>query len=206
MLSWQSDGPLGSGWEGPKASADIERLVVMSPEVLLLGPGESVREELLPGAEIIRLEWAEDLEGVDANINRFPGPEPEPRSELNDIPKPEVGLGNAGKTVLYLSRAGGTAGPGTYVDEAIRLAGGTNLVTEPGWFSPDPEWIVSQTPDVVLTSFFDAYESVNAPLARNRAVRTWMEGRERIDIPGRLWPCAGPGLEEAVRIIADGLE
>ena len=203
-LSWQSDGPLGSGWRGPKASADAEVLVAMRPEMLLLGPGETVREEMLPGTQVVSLNWVEDVEGIRGNLDLVPGLVPGPLSITHNLERPRDEPGD--KSVLYLSRAGGTAGPGTYVDEAIRLAGGINLVDQPGWFTPDPEWIVAQNPDVVLTSFFDAYESVNAPTVRNRAVRKWMAGRERIDVPGKLWPCAGPGLGEAVQLIADGLE
>ena len=202
-LSWQSDGPLGSGWTGLKASADAEALVAMQPDVLLLGPGERVREALLPGTDVIRLDWTESLEGVGANLARLPGAVSEPRAPDADPVRPATG--GPEKTVLYLSRSGGTAGPGTYVDAAIRLAGGRNLVTTPGWFTPDPEWIVAQDPDVVLLSFLDAYESVNATLVRNRAVAEFVATRPTIEVPGRLWPCAGPGLDEAVQIIRDGL-
>ena len=52
-----------------------------------------------------------------------------------------------------------------------------------------------------MLSFLDAYESVNAPVARHEAVRRWMEEREQVVVPGKLWPCAGPGLVEAVEII-----
>ena len=197
-LSWQSDGPLGSGWNGRKASADAETLVAMAPDTLLIGPGETVREGLLPDTEIVRLDWAEDIEGVKANFDKLSvsGFRTDATSEpAADAP-----------TVLYLSRAGGTAGPGTYVDAAIAAAGGRNAVGSPGWFTPDPEWIVSQDPDVVVVSFLDAYESVNAPLARNRAVARWLEARAVVEVPGRLWPCAGPGLAEAVRLIGEGVQ
>ena len=202
-LSWQSDGPLGSGWQGPKASVGIERLVAMQPEMLLLGPGESVDETLLPDTRIVSLEWAEDWQGVQRNVSGISEGVGEGRSKVEQIGDRPAETGRP--RVLYLSRAGGTAGPGTYVDEAIRLAGGANIVSEPGWFTPDPEWVVAQEPDVIVTSFFDAYESVNAPAVRNRAVARFIADHPRIDVPGRMWPCAGPGLTHVVETISENL-
>ena len=168
----------------------------MRPEVVLLGPGESVREEVMPDTEVVRLDWAEDVEGVRAN-----------RAKLSAFPdlRQAAQHPESGVSVLYLSPAGGTAGPGTYVDEAIRLAGARNLVTTPGWHTPDPEWLVGEDPDVVLLSFRDAYPSVNTPTVRNRAVAAWVAERRTVEVPGALWPCAGPGLVEAVEIIAEGV-
>ena len=222
-LSWQSDGPLSARAHPRRAWVDAEAVVAMRPEVLLLGPGESVREEVLPGTEVVRLDWAEDVEGVERNLNKLsaspalsrglgPGsPTDWAQARANqtcppqDKPETPGRARGCGRTVLYLSPAGGTAGPGTYVDEAIRLAGARNLVSTPGWHTPDPEWLVGQDPDVVLLSFRDAYPSVNTPTVRNRAVATWVEGRETVEVPGSLWPCAGPGLAEAVEIIAEGV-
>ena len=171
---------------------------MLAPDVLLIGPGETVREELLPDTEIVRLDWVEDFAGVEANVEKL-------SASGHQVVLNTKSAVDA-PTVLYLSRAGGTAGPGTYVDAAIRAAGARNAVTQPGWFTPDPEWVVAQQPDVVVLSFLDAYESVNAPLARNRAVARWLEGREVVEVPGKLWPCAGPGLAEAVRLIAEAVE
>ena len=199
MLSWQADGPLGSPitkQAGHRTGAwrDLETLVALAPDTLLLGPGERIDAALLPGTEVVALDWVEDVEGINANLAKL-GAEP---LRIDAMPP--------AKRVLYLSRAGGTAGTGTYVDAAIRLAGGTNIVDRPGWFTPDPEWVVAQDPDVVVTSFFGGYESVNASGLRNRAVAEFIADTPRIDVPGRLWPCGGPGLAEAVDIIKKGLE
>ena len=221
-LSWQSDGPLSARAHPRRAWADAEALVAMRPEVVLLGPGESVREEVLPDTKVVRLDWAEDVEGVKSNLQKlaaFPGStrdlglaEPDNRSSQPDWTcppqdKPETPdqVRGCGVSILYLSPAGGTAGPGTYVDEAIRLAGARNLVTTPGWHTPDPEWLVGEDPDVVLLSFRDAYPSVNTPTVRNRAVAAWVAERRTVEVPGSLWPCAGPGLAEAVEMIAEGV-
>ena len=203
-LSWQSAGPLGSGWAGPRASSDPERLVALDPARLLLGPGERVPEAVTRGRRVAALDWGEDFEGVARNrgyvaelLNDSPFPDEETVPGSPSVPATPP-------TALYLSRAGGTAGPGTYVDAAIRAAGGRNLVEAPGWFTPDPEWLLAQDADVVVVSFLDGYESATAPLARNRAVQRWLERRRTVEVPGRLWPCAGPGLEQAVEVLREG--
>lgn len=194
QLSWQADGPLGSNPGLPSGAwADAEMLVAVQPERLLLGPGERVAEGLLPETDIVQLDWVETVGGINFNLAKLGG---DPISS---------GAETSGKRVLYLSRAGGTAGAGTFVDEAIRLAGATNIVTTPGWFTPDPEWVVAQDPDIIVTSFYGGYESVNATGVRNRAVAEFIAAHPRIDVPGRLWPCGGPGLANAVEIIRDGL-
>lgn len=217
-LSWQSAGPLGSGWTGPRASSDPERLVALQPDILLLGPGERVRADLLPGTRIVALDWAEDWAGVEANLDkvkaRIPGsrdadpsrprpPGSSPRIGL-DATEPRVAASTR-PSLLYLTRSGSTAGPGTYVDAAMRAAGARNLVATPGWSTPDPEWLLAQDPDIILTSFFDSYESVNARAARHRALRNFIAARPRIDIPGRLWPCASPDFADVVELIRQGV-
>jgi len=173
----------------------------MQPEILVLGPSEHVRDAMLPNTQIVSLDWVEDWDGVLKNVYKIPGLDPGPAEVAT-----QVRNSDNQKSVLYLSRSGGTAGPGTYVDAAIQMAGGENIVTTPGWFTPDPEWIIAQKPDVILTSFFDAYESVNATGLRNAAIAEFITQHQRVDIPGALWPCAGPGLAEAAALIREGVE
>jgi iron complex transport system substrate-binding protein len=102
--------------------------------------------------------------------------------------------------VLYLSRSGGSAGPGTFIDAVITAAGGVNANETPGWHTPAVERTLQFNPDLIVTSFFGSnYAGVSDRAVRHSALRRYLAERPRVDIPGKLWPCAGPGLIEATR-------
>jgi iron complex transport system substrate-binding protein len=66
---------------------------------------------------------------------------------------------------------------------------------------------MSLDPDLIILSFMeDGYESVNAKGLRHKVLRDFMNARPQVNVPGALWPCAGPGLIEAAEMIADGLD
>jgi len=218
-LSWQSRDDLSTATPAqkrlPQAWDDPEKLVSLNADIILLGPGEdrTARRMLANKAvKIVTLNWGEDFDTVRTNARAI--------LQTSDADAYLSGLdvrlselkSRAGKRgvpprILYLSRAGGTAGPGTYVDAAIIAAGAENAVTTPGWFTPDPEALMGYRPDVILTSFFeDGYESINSNGLRHGAVHRFIKGFPRMDIPGRVWPCAGPGLIEAAESIADELD
>ena len=90
---------------------------------------------------------------------------------------------------------------------AITAAGGENIVQAPGWQTLDPETLITLSPDIIMTSFFNSgYESVQAKAIRHTVLVGFIASRPVIDIPGPLWPCAGPDLIDAAELIADGLD
>jgi len=109
--------------------------------------------------------------------------------------------------ILYLARSGGSAGPGTFVDAAIKAAGGKNVLKTPGWITPDPELLIALEPDLIVTSFIDGgYESVQATAIRHKVVKRYIAARPQLHVPGKLWPCAGPGFISAAEMIADKID
>lgn len=205
-LSWQAGSALSTL---PDTAPPLEPLR-NSRELLfgltatpILGPGEvSAR------SDAITLEWGEDFETVRRNLARL-GAETGLNSDevaaqidaLNDLPSPRTA-----PKLLYLSRSGGSAGPGTFVDAAITKAGGVNLNTTPGWHTPTLERILAFEPDIILTSFFDSdYAGVSDRAVRHGALRRFIAARPRIDIAGKLWPCACPGLITATEQINAGI-
>ena len=109
--------------------------------------------------------------------------------------------------VLYLSRSGSSAGSNTFVDEAIKSAGGLNVVKQTGWYKPDAEQMIKYTPDLIITSYFDnGYESVEAVAIRNKVIERFIYFHPVVEIEGGLWPCAGPGLIKAAEKISIALD
>ena len=172
--------------------------------MIVFGPGEGARStSFLENS--VQLNWGEDFETVRSNYQLLG----EHFGFHSDrvIQNLTQRLSKLGETsfrprILYLDRSGGSAGPGTFVDAVITAAGGENLITDKGWVKPNAEYILGLNPDLIVTSYFsDGYESVNALPLRHKALQDYLAGHERIEIPGALWPCAGPGLIEAAEIL-----
>ena len=193
-LSWQSRSALSQTPEHlkslPQADDNPERRLKWSNAVQVSSAG---------GRGDIDLNWGEDFETVWKNLDllssRLNTPDPSEtfKSRLTLLEKPA-----SPPRILYLDRSGATAGPGTFVHAVIGAAGGRNIIINPGWQSLDTETLMSFEPDIILTSFMDSdYAGANDRTLRHAALASKIESLPRIDIPGRYWPCAGPGLVEA---------
>lgn len=194
-LSWQSRSALSQTPEQlrslPQADDDPERRLNWSGAVIISSAG---------GHGDIDLNWGEDFETVWDNLTLLSvnletqNPSKALKSRLMSLKKPATP-----PRILYVNRSGATAGSGTFVNAVIEAAGGTNIIKTPGWQSPDTETLMSFNPDIILTSFMDSdYAGVNDRALRHAALASKIESLPRIDIPGRYWPCAGPGLVDAV--------
>ena len=219
-LSWQSRDALSRAPEDmpalPQAWDNTERLLSLSADFILFGSGEGkTAQKYLAKTDkrSVNLSWGEDFENVFTNLTNIGEAIGEPKQAKRKIDSIKIRLSKLADDpnlekpkILYLSRSGGSAGPGTLVDAAITAAGGQNIMSKSGWFTPDPEYLISLQPDLIITSYFDdGYESVNAVPLRNKTVREFINRHERLDIPGHIWPCAGPHLVEAAEMIHEKL-
>jgi len=180
-LSWQSRDALSLAPETyralPQLWDDPEIILASGAEHIVFGPGE--------GAQARRVSGNPDPVILDIE------------TRLSQLIKP-----NIKPKILYLDRAGASAGSGTFVDAVITAAGGENIIQSSGWSNPDPEILLGLAPDLILTSYFeDGYESINALPVRHAALKAFIARHERLEIPGALWPCAGPHLVTAVEIL-----
>ncbi|MGJ8561997.1 MAG: ABC transporter substrate-binding protein [Alphaproteobacteria bacterium] len=222
-LSWQSRDALSRAPNALKALPQMwdspEKLASTKADLILFGPGEGMSAaKFLEQTDVktYSLTWGEDFDTVMLNISGLGVAAQQTsasqtfnqnvKSRLEDL-KARAEARQEKPRILYISRSGGTAGPGTFIDAAIKAAGAINIFETPGWQTPDPEFLLSLEPDMILTSFFEqGYESVQAKGVRHNIMARYIAARPRIDIPGALWPCAGPGLIEAAELIADGLD
>lgn len=225
-LSWQVDQPVSVApdWARsyPIAWPDAERLLSLRPDFTVFASGEGGRATaLLNRAEYSSFElgWGEDFETVQENTRALGGYLGRARAADDEIEQLEQRLEdlrvrsngrNVSPRVVYLSASGGSAGSGTYIDAAIRAAGGRNVISEAGavgWTRSDPEFVLDLEADIVVTSFFvDGYQSIFYLGSRHSAYDKLLDGVMRIDIPSGYWPCAGPHLIDAAERIADGLD
>jgi iron complex transport system substrate-binding protein len=200
-LSWQAGGALSTA---PRTMTEYPRLwanrevLAQTKMGLVTGPGDPD----FGMAKATALSWGEDFETVAANAaalsDQFDIDVAPLLAELSDLavlPRRETP-----PRILYLSRSGGSAGPGTFVDAVIRAAGGINANATPGWHTPPIERTLGLQPDLIMTSFFGSnYAGISDRSVRHSALRRFLANHPRIDIPGKLWPCAGPGLIDATR-------
>lgn len=114
------------------------------------------------------------------------------RSDLQDLEARVAAFPR--KSVAYV--LGGTppwvAGPGTYIDELLTLAGGDNVFADlEALYAPvSPEEVRSRRIDVVLASGAEAFDTSLAPDARVEVVD------DRLEIPG-------PDLADSARRLAE---
>jgi len=193
-LSWQSRSALSRTPDNlrplPQADNDPERRLKWAGAIEISNAG---------GSGDIDLNWGEDFETVWANLALLSSnldvadPSGALKARLKAIDKPVTA-----PRILYIDRSGASAGPRTFVNAVIEAAGGTNLIQNPGWQSPDTESLILLQPDIILTSFMgSSYAGINDRTLRHAALADKIEALPRIDLPGSLWPCAGPGLVEA---------
>ena len=218
-LSWQSGHALSNVPHNlrnkPKAWDDAERLLALNPTLVVFGPGEGgAAKPVLDkhGIKYVALDWGEGFASVVTNtaiLQKHLLPDDSFLDVFGLIKHQTMQAGALSSLpqILYLSASGGTAGPGTYVDAAIKAAGGRNIITIQGWHTPDVETLVGLEPDLIVTSFFeDGYASVNEAGLNNKVLQDKIKSTAHDNVPGKLWPCAGPGLYEATDIIAKAIE
>jgi iron complex transport system substrate-binding protein len=181
-------------------------------DVILFGSGEGKTGAKL-GAKNVTLEWGEDFAVIQTNaeaINQaisLPSDISDDWAKRIEVLSQRATQRTTKPNILYLSRSGGSAGKGTLVDAAITSAGGVNIAQTSGWFTPDPEEIISYEPDLIITSYFkNGYESVQSTALKNKVVQRFIAQHPSVHIEGNLWPCAGPGLIEAAELIADAID
>lgn len=201
-LSWQSRSNLSQTPDHlrplPQTSDDPERLIKWK---------NTVQITATPGRGQINLSWGEDFETVWRNFAKLSAAlGVEDPSEALQIRLRKVEKPAEAPRILYLDRSGATAGSGTFVNAVIEAAGGMNIIENPGWQSPDTETLVKLEPDIILTSFMGSdYVGVNDRTSRHAALATKISTLPVINIPGRFWPCAGPGLIEATERLSQGM-
>jgi len=207
-LSWQSDSVLSLANEAqkelPQIDSRAETILPYRNSLIVLGPGEitPISSNL---SFIHSLNWAESFEGVSENADRLLDALALPKTELDEwkrkvrslkLRADKNKLENHSPKILYLSRAGGSAGPNTFIDAVINAVGAVNINPVPGWHTPDIETLLNYQPDIILRSFSDGQYHSRSDI-QNPVLEIYLANKTIIDIEGRYWPCAGPALLDA---------
>ena len=223
-LSWQANSKLSAApavlRSRHQGRADAERLARLHPDLVVLGPGEPVRATRAVqknGAQVLALNWAEDFDGVFANLRAL-GKASEQSIKAETMIKAitarlatlKAKAPNRAVRVLYLTPSGNSAGAGVFVDTAILAAGGINhgaTLGIKGWGRVPLERLVLDPPDLIITSFFtEGYASMTNMRSRHPLLQKVLRNTPTIEIDAKNWVCAGPLLINAAEDIARALQ
>lgn len=202
---------------GDPFAPDVEGIVALEPDLVLLDEYSGLHQALeslglvvFAGSPQTVAETYAYFEQMGALLGREDEAAALAASVADELAAVAARLADAARPTVFveIDPTPFTAGPGSYVDDLLRAAGGENVVpAELGAFPQvDPEFVVAQDPQVIL--LLDAPFGVTA---RDVAARPgWSglaavrDGRvveltvEQADALSR----AGPRLGEAVRLLA----
>lgn len=192
----------------PRRRATVESLLAARPDIAIGYWGGSPaldRQLMARSVRVIRIDDAIELDGVMASIRKVAlalGQSARGEALILDMQhKLDAASGRgAGRSILYVTPGGVTAGPGTLIDAMLRAAGYRNDVTRPGYSATPLEQLVLHPPAAVVSGFFDADSSkyqhwspgghaLLTQLVKSRAVVRW---------PGAMLTCPAWFAADAV--------
>jgi iron complex transport system substrate-binding protein len=96
-----------------------------------------------------------------------------------------------GRSVLYYSPSGYSAGPDTMVGDILTRLGFRLETQTKGFFYLSPEVMLTKKPDVFALGFFDDKVSMRRVPGRSPVVRKIIAGRPNLILPSRAMACSG---------------
>lgn len=194
----------------PVNHARPEELLALDPDLILTV--EFTDRRLLGllenlGYRVAQLPMPTSISGIENNIRHLAELLGQPgrgaalihkmRSSLSQIPPQPA---NPRPKALFYQPRGYTSGDGTLQNEALVLAGWSNLASGiSGYSSIDLESLLLGQPDQIFTSTYTeetrslAQKQINHP-----ALRRITRNRPIIEIPFKYWICGGPMIADAV--------
>lgn len=200
----------------PVLRASAEALVLAGADMVVLNTyGEGKTRALLEklGVRVLRAPYDASLDDVPASLRQLGaalGESERAEALVHDFrQRLDAVAASRSQTIAaaYYRPDGGSAGRGTYVAEAMALAGYDSLASrlgQAGWGRLDLEILALNPPEVVITSFFDGESiSLRRLFGRHPAFRRQLADTPVIAVPGRLWGCGGWPVATATQYMVD---
>ncbi|EDO0934091.1 ABC transporter substrate-binding protein [Listeria monocytogenes] len=157
-------------------SVDTEKIIAIKPD-LVLGHESMIATEkdayqLLKdaGINVFVVPDATDLKAAEKSIitvGKLTGKEKEAKEVTDSMEEQKVAIEKKAKELktspkvwIEISPDLYTAGKGTFMNEMLELAGGTNVVTESGFIPYNEEKVVELQPDIILSVYPDAKATI----------------------------------------------
>lgn len=205
--SWMRD----AGRRAPKVRPTLEAVLARRPEVVVRHWGGDARLTAAlerRGVPVIQIDEAGDFEGVRANVRRVAAALGRPergealvRAMNSRLATSEDAWG--GRSALYLTAGGWTAGPGSLV-HAMLAAAGLRGLGGPGAYAPvSIERLILAPPGLMVLGFFEAARADRRGPGRHPSVRRRAEQAAAVRLPGALLACPGWFAAEGAGRLAD---
>ncbi|ELI1752749.1 ABC transporter substrate-binding protein [Listeria monocytogenes] len=157
-------------------SVDTEKIIAIKPDLVLghesMLATEKDAYQLLKdaGINVFVVPDATDLKAAEKSIitvGKLTGKEKEAKEVTDSMEEQKVAVEKKAKELktspkvwIEISPDLYTAGKGTFMNEMLELAGGTNVVTESGFIPYNEEKVVELQPDIILSVYPDAKATI----------------------------------------------
>ncbi|EAC3818674.1 ABC transporter substrate-binding protein [Listeria monocytogenes] len=157
-------------------SVDTEKIIAIKPDLVLghesMLATEKDAYQLLKdaGINVFVVPDATDLKATEKSIitvGKLTGKEKEAKEVTDSMEEQKVAIEKKAKELktspkvwIEISPDLYTAGKGTFMNEMLELAGGTNVVTESGFIPYNEEKVVELQPDIILSVYPDAKATI----------------------------------------------
>lgn len=196
----------------PLRRATFESLVAARPQVVVrLWGGDARLSKALEkkGVTTVALDDAADFEGVRANVRKVAAAldrKPQGEAMIARMDAQLAGAAGAGKgrSALYLTPGGYTAGASTLIDATLKAAGYANAQTAPYFAPVSLEQMVMKPPAGVVLGLFDMARAGSDRWGpgRHAALQRAVKARTIASLPAKVVGCAGWFAADGVETLA----
>lgn len=196
----------------PKVRAAAEDVIALSPDIVLRSWGGDVRALALYdrfGIRTVQLGYAGDIDATAGQLRAVAaelGAGARAESILARRPPPAP---PSGRSALYVTPGGVSAGQGTMIEEIMHRAGLTNANTGHGWTSLPLEALLLDPPAMMLTAFFgfdddatDRWSVTHHPVMRRLRARAQVIAMDESRISCGAWFVADEAADIAAALEA----
>jgi iron complex transport system substrate-binding protein len=202
---------------GDFASPNVEAIAAAKPDLVLATAGvqaEMVAKLEALGATVVVID-PQNLAGVYADIERLgqvtgtaekgdalvEGMKADVAAVRDAVSgrEPVTAFVEIGQNPLY------TVGAGTLIDELLTLAGGTNVVKEPGYVAYSPEQLIAADPAVYMATKGSMSDPTALKTRAGFESLTAVKNDRIVILDDNLVSRPGPRVVEGLKLIAEGL-
>lgn len=194
----------------PVRRPTLEAMLAARPTVVVRywgGDPRLMRSFERRGVRVVQIEDATTFPQLRANVLKVARELDQPETGRRLVARMDADLAAAkgawrGRTALYVTPSGFTAGAGTLTDAVLRAAGLGN-VAGPGFAAVSLERLVFNPPELLVKAFYEAVRSDRRGAGRGSVMNRLSRDRTAAELPGGLLTCPAWFAAEGSRRLAE---